>query len=205
MSRLSRDDRKRMRKGAEERIRNLEFRCWVVSPKAKPEIVSAEALLDEAKKVGVNLVHRPVRQDAFAVGVPGGPDQFQVLLEYTTVDERLLAGIEDFEWLTETKEDVAMGLPAILFRGQYNLDPAIDFLGMAVKRVLGRLAGGILISAGNRVVLGDWLSWSLDYLDPDTFKITRLYDNPPPDFQHLADRFPQLRWRPKASRPLAAS
>ena len=189
--RLSKEDRKRMRGQAEEDIRQADIYCCVVSPKATPGILSPQAILADARKIGVNLHHQPPDGIFHAFSIPGAPGDFRIISSYRTVDNALLEALGDHEWLLEDRSRVAVGMPLFGIQGKMNLDLAIDFLGMTMKRVLGRLAGGVWINPG--VVMGDWISWSLDYMDPDMFKITRLYDSPPPDFSALGDRFPQLR------------
>ncbi|MDP6047499.1 MAG: hypothetical protein QGH94_15745 [Phycisphaerae bacterium] len=190
-ARLSKEDRKRMRGQAEEDIRQAEIYCCVVSPKAAPTILTPQAIIADARKVGVNLHHHPLDNGFHAFSIPEAPDNFRIIAGYRTVDTALLEALKDHEWLLEDRSEIAVGMPVFGFHGKMNLDPAVDFLGMTIKRVLGRLAGGIWIDPG--VVMGDWISWSLDYMDPDMFNITRIYDDPAPNFGTLIQRFPQLR------------
>ncbi|MHC4982971.1 MAG: hypothetical protein ACYTF6_07365 [Planctomycetota bacterium] len=190
--RLSKEERKRLRRQAKEDIRQADVYCCVVSPKATPDVVSSQAIVEDARKVGVNLLHRPLPNELHAFCIPGAPDDYRIVARYGVVVDELLAALQDHEWLVEDRSKVAVGTPLIGFGGKMNLDLAVDFLGMTLRRVLGRLAGGVWIDPG--VVMDDWVSWSLDYMDPDMFKITRLGDDPPPDFTTLIKRFPQLRW-----------
>lgn len=192
--RLSKGERKRLRRQAEEEIRQKEFARGVVSPKATPKFASPEAIVREARAVGVNLAHRPAPDGRHVFGIPDGPPELSVTLSYLQTDPAMRRSIADFEWLVDDRSQLADGSPVAFFSGKPILDPAIDFLMLTLTRVLGRLAGGVLINEGNRTVMDDWLAWSLDYMDPDMFKVTRVYDNPPPDFTGLLKRFPSLRW-----------
>ena len=191
--RLSKEDRKRMRGQAEEDIRQADIYCCVVSPLATPDILTPQAIIADARKVGVNLLHQPLDGGLHSFAIPGGPDHLQIRARHGTVVPALLSTLQDHQWLVEDRSALAVGTPLMGITGQMNLDPAIDFLGMTIKRVVGRLVGGVWIDP--YAVMGDWISWSLDYMDPDMFKITRHYDSPPPDFRALDDRFPQLRCR----------
>jgi hypothetical protein len=189
--RPSKEERKRMRRQAEDDLRQAVVHCGVISPKATPAVLTPEAILADAQRIGVNLLHVPLGDDCHAFGVPGGPDEFCVTVSFALLDSDFFDMVKDNEWLMEDRAQLTEGMPICLFKGKMHLDPAVDFLGMTVKRVLGRLAGGVFVDES--VVMDDWLSWSLDYMDPDMFKITRIYDTDCPDFTQLIERFPKLR------------
>ncbi|MBI1371143.1 MAG: hypothetical protein GC159_00035 [Phycisphaera sp.] len=182
-----------MRREAEQSVRTQETFVTIVSPKATLTIAGPRALLAEAAKVGVKLEHQPVDEATHAFGVPGAVDQFSIVIGYGELDEDTMRIAADSEWLTENPQHLRIGTPSVTFRGKMQLDPVVDFLGMTLSRVLGRLTHGTLITGPGGIVNDDWLSWSLDYMDADMFKVTRVYDDPPPDFQSLLNRFPQLR------------
>ena len=194
MSKPSKEERKRMRREAEQSIRIEEFFSHVVSPKATLPDSSPAAIVDHASQVGVSLEHRQIDDTSHSFGVPDADCQFAVGLGYTELSHEIVQQAEFYEWLFEDVEKLQLGLPTITFRAKVNLDPVVDFLHQTMLRVLGRLTNGILISGTGRYVGDDWLAWSLDYNDPDMFKVDRVYDDLQPNFHALLDRFPQLRF-----------
>ena len=182
-----------MRRVAQESIRQEDVFFTVVSPKASLSDCGPERIVADAAQVGVRLAHQPVDAVTHVFGVPDQIETYSVVIGYGQLDEDILRLAEDSEWLVEDRSPIALGIPAITFRGKVHTDPVIDFLGMTLCRVLGRLTHGVLVTGPNGVVNDEWLSWSLDYMDRDTFKITRVYDESCPNFLALADRFPLLR------------
>ena len=190
MTQLSKEDRKRLRREAEHLIRHEDVFATIVSPKATIDDAGPAQVLAEGAKVGVRLGHRRIDDMTHTFGVPDHLDTLSVVLGYGVIDEDFL---QPFKSRNEQQLSNGMGCPSITFRGKARLDRAIDFIGMTVLRALGRLTHGVLVDGSNLYVNSDWLAWSLDYMDPNMFKVTRVYDNPPPDFRSLADRFPQLK------------
>ncbi len=76
-----------------------------------------------------------------------------------------------------------------------NLHPANDFLVLTLLRCLGRIAQGTLADYGRGFLMDDWLSWSLDYMETDMFKVRRVYDENAPDATDLLAEIPSLRRR----------
>ena len=194
MGKPSKEERKRMRREAEQSLRIEEFFSHVVSPTATLTDSSPAAIVDHASRVAVSLEHRKIDANSHSFGVPGGDGQFAIALGYTELSHEIVQQAECYEWLFEDVEKLKLGLPTITVRAKLNLDPVVDFLHQTMLRVLGRLTNGILISGTGRYVGDDWLAWSLDYNEPDMFKVDRVYDDSQPDFSALLDRFPQLRF-----------
>lgn len=193
MRRLSKDERKRLRREAEHRNRIQEFCSHVVSRDATIHIAGPLQIVADARTLGVNLAHRPIDDVSHAFGVPNEDGQFVVVVTYGNLTREILSEADDYEWLFRDASALQIGLPTITYRAKVCLDPVIDFLHETMIRVLGRLTHGILISGTVQDVSDDWLSWSGDYLDKDMFKVTQVCNYPSPDFQSLLERFPQLR------------
>jgi hypothetical protein len=193
MTRLSREERKRLRRAAEESIRQQDVFVTVISPRATTDAAGPALVVAEAAKVGVCLGHLRIDDSTYAFGVPGELDTLHVVVGYGVVDEDFLSLTKLPERLDSDQHRFAIGTPAITLRGKVRLDQAIDFVGMTVLRVLGRLTHGVLTDDSSHSINDDWLCWSLDYMDPDMFNVTRIYDDPSPDYRSLAKRFPQLR------------
>jgi hypothetical protein len=193
VERPSKEERKRLRHEAERSIRAEDFFSHVISPDATLEKAGPEQIVSEAAKVCVNLRHRALDLRTHAFLIPGGTDDLSLVVGYGTLDRDILYSAEHFECFVRDRSKIALGLPVITFRGKINQDQAIDFLYMTMIRVLGRLTHGVLINGANRMMGDDWLTWSLDYMNPDMFNVTRVYQVPPPNFHPLVARFPGLR------------
>ncbi|WP_158230969.1 hypothetical protein [Rhodopirellula bahusiensis] len=193
MGKPSKEERKRMRREAEQSIRIEDFFSHVVSPTATLANSPPSAIVDHASQVGVALQHREIDATSHSFGVPDADWKSAVVIGYTDLTHEIVRQAEFYDWLLDDVERLQLGLPTITFRAKVNLDPVVDFLHQTMLRVLGRLTHGILISGTGRAVIDDWLAWSLDYDDPDMFNVNRVYDESQPDFHALLDRFPQLR------------
>ena len=191
--RPSKEDRKRLRREAEQSERIEEFFSYVVSEEATLAGTSPQQIVAQAKEVGVALDHRPIDEISHAFGIPGQGNEFVVVIGYSELTHDIISQSESYEQLVETPEILAVGLPMITLRAKVRFDPVIDFLHQTMLRVLGRLTHGVLISEPSQAVFDDWLSWSLDYMEPSMFDLTRVYEDPPTSFQSLAERFPTLR------------
>ena len=194
MGKPSKEERKRMRREAEQSLRIEEFFSHVVSSKSTLSDASPTSIVDHASQVGVALEHRQIDGTSHSFGVPNADEQFAVVLGYAELSPEIVEQAEFYEWLFADVEKLQLGMPTISYRAKVNLDPVVDFLHQTMLRVLGRLTHGILISGWGRYVGDDWLAWSLDYNDPDMFKVNRVYDESQPDYHALLDRFPQLRF-----------
>ena len=193
MARLSKEERKRLRREAEQSERTEEYFSHIVSNTATQTQASPKSIVEQAAAVGVALEHRPIDDTTHAFGIPGEDNQFVTAIGYTELSPDLVAQAEYYDWLVDDVGQMQIGLPTITLRARVRLDPVVDFMHMTMLRVLGRLTHGMLISETSRNVVDDWLAWSLDYCDPDMFNVTRVYDEPPPDFRPLIERFPSLR------------
>ena len=194
MGRLTKEERKRLRREAERSLRLEEFSSHVVSPKATLSESSPNAIVHDASLVGVALEHRQIDTFTHSFGVPNANPDFAVVVGYTELTNEIVVESESYEWLLEDGQTLQLRDPTISFRAKVNLDPVVDFLHQTMLRVLGRLTHGILISGWSQYVGGDWISWSLDYYEPDMFNLNRVYDDSQPDYHALLDRFPQLRF-----------
>ncbi len=191
--RPSKEDRKRLRREAAQSARIEEFFSYVVSPKATLQDCGPQEIVAQAKTVGVALEHRPIDAISHAFGIPGQANDLVVVIGYSDVTADILAQAEGYESLLEEPERLAIGLPMITVRAKIQFDPAVDFLHQTMLRMLGRITHGVLISGPSQMVLDDWLAWSLDYMEPNMFDLTRVYEDPPTNFQTIAERFPELK------------
>ena len=192
MGRLSKDDRKRLRREAEESARRDEFFSHVISQTATQSHASPEQIVADAARVAVAIEHRPIDDISHAFGIPGEDNQFLVVVGYGQLSRDILAEAESYEWLFEDVQKLRLGLPTITFRAKVNLDPVVAFLHLTLVRVLGRLTHGSMICGMGRQVCDDWLAWSLDYEEPDMFKMASAYEERP-SLSPLLYRFPALR------------
>ena len=150
MGRLTKEERKRLRREAEQSLRLKEFSSHVISPKATLSESSPKAIVHDASLVGVALEHRQVDTFSHSFGVPNANPDFAVVVGYTELTNEIVVESESYEWLLEDGQTLQLGDPTISFRAKVNLDPVVDFLHQTMPRVLGRLTHGILISGWSR-------------------------------------------------------
>jgi len=191
--RPSKEERKRLRREADQSARIEEFFSYVVSEKATIGQAGPQEIVAQAKEVGVALDHRSIDATSHAFCIPGQGNEFAVVIGYGELNREILAQAESFERFLEEPVRLVNGLPAITIRAKIHFDPAVDFLHQTMLRILGRLTHGVLISGPSQAVFDDWLVWSLDYMEPNMFDLTRDDEDPPTNFHRVAERFPTLR------------
>jgi hypothetical protein len=195
MKRLSKQERKRLRKQYEDDVRQEVFPAVVVSPEATMVKAPPRRIAKEAERNQVKLVWEPVGDSRFRFLPPGCDQSLGCEVIYASVTEEMAAELGHLEDLRDEPSEIPVGAPCVELWSQINIHPVNNLIVMTLLRVLGRVTKGTLIDPGRNFIMDDWLSWSLDYMDKDMFKVQRVYDQEAGNPADLLREFPGLRKR----------
>jgi hypothetical protein len=183
----------RLRRQRDDSVRSAVSVSVVVGATATSNHVPPGSIVREARSNLVNLELDHVSEQHYFLRPRGTSLRFGCDLHYGIVTEELCLDLPDLEDLRGEATPIALGTPCIGVSGQVHLHEVNLFVLMTALRVLGRTTRATLVDLGRGVIMDDWLSWSLDYMEQDMFKVRRVDDPGSPDFTRLADEFPHLR------------
>src|SRR5688572_4458474 len=108
MTRLSKEDRKRLRREADHSARHQDAFVTILSPNATLNSAGPSQVVAEAAKVGVRLGHRRVDDITHVFGVPDQLEMLSVVLGYGAIDADFFRPATGSELLVELQQRIGI-------------------------------------------------------------------------------------------------
>lgn len=184
--------RKELRRLAEHAAAHKEYRSLLITDNLA--VNSLSEILSKglnANGVDANVSFDPSPGPTWRVANPGDSVQ-HVELALVELTHAEVEQISAFEMLTEHPPRIAEGMSVLELKCKVALSPVHDLLFTAVLKVLGPRLNGLLVHFESRVLMDDWVSWSLDYMGPKITDVRRVYDENCPNFADVLKANAQL-------------
>jgi hypothetical protein len=169
MDRPSKEERKRLRRQVEASQRTELSFMHVVSPMATVECAGPDLLVEEIAKLQLALSYRPVGQQSFVFQPPNTPQEIAIVVGYSQLDDAVLLMSKRYQLLVSDKRVLQLGTPMISTRTILAFHPVNAILDQVVRRALGRLTKGTIISDVDEYICDDWQAWTYDW-EPADFR-----------------------------------